>query len=75
MRPIEVLDKLYESGELMHLAKSGLLSTSVLIYRKIYHAYEFQLLNGVSKEQAKTDISGVFGMSERQISRVISKLK
>ena len=75
MRPIDVLDKLYESGELMHLAKSGLLSTSVLIYRKIYHAYEFQLLNGVGKEQAKTDISGVFGMSERQISRVISKLK
>ena len=75
MRPIEVLDKLYDSGELMHLAKSGLLSTSILIYRKIYHAYNFQLLNGVAKTQAITDVADVFGVSESMVYKILKKLR
>ena len=75
MRAIDVLDELHDNGKLIELAKAGLVSTSILVYRKIYHAYEFQILNGVAKTQAITDVSDVFGMSERMIYRVINKLK
>lgn len=75
MRPIDVLDKLYESGELMELAKSGLLSTSVLIYRKIFHAYNFQIKNEVSKMQAVTDVADVFGVSESMVYKILKKLR
>lgn len=75
MRPIDVLDKLYESGELMELAKSGLLSTSVLIYRKIFHAYNFQINNEVNKMQAVTDVADVFGVSESMVYKILKKLR
>jgi hypothetical protein len=75
MRAIDVLDELHENGKLIELAKAGLVSTSILIYRKVYHAYEFQLLNGVKKTQAITDIGDVFGISERMVYRIINKLK
>lgn len=75
MRPIDVLDELYENGKLMELAKAGLLSTSILIYRKIFHSYHFQRENGVSKMQAVTDVADVFGVSERMVYNVLKKLK
>ena len=75
MRAIEVLDKLHDSGDLIELAKAGLVSTSILIYRKVYHAYNFQLLNGVAKTQAITDVSDVFGISERMTYRILKKFK
>ena len=75
MRAIEVLDKLHDSGDLIELAKAGLVSTSILLYRKVYHAYQFQLLNGVKKTQAITDIGDVFGISERMVYRIINKFK
>lgn len=75
MKTIEVLDELHESGKLIELAKAGLVSTSILIYRKVYHAYNFQLLNGVMKTQAITDVSDVFGISERMTYRILKKFK
>lgn len=75
MRTIEVLDKLYDSGELLDLAKSGLISTSVLLYRKIYHAYFFQLENNVSKMQAITDVADVFGVSESMVYKILKRLR
>jgi len=75
MKAIEVLDELHDNGKLIELAKAGLVSTSILIYRKVYHAYNFQLLNGVAKTQAITDVSDVFGISERMTYRILKKFK
>ena len=74
MKPIQVLDELYENGKLMELAKSGLLSTSILIYRKIYHAFHFQIEKGVNKTQAISDVADVFGVSDRTVYNVLKKL-
>jgi len=74
-KAIDILDKLYESGDLYELAKSGLIATNVLISRKIFKAYEFQLLNGVGRAQAITDVGDVFGVSDRTVYRVINKFK
>ena len=75
MKTIDVLDELHENGKLIELAKAGLLSTSILIYRKVYHAYNFQLVNGVAKTQAIKDVSDVFGISERMTYRILKKFK
>ena len=74
MKPIQVLDELYENGKLMELAKSGLLSTSILIYRKIYHAFYYQIEQGVNKTQAITDVADVFGVSDRTVYNVLKRL-
>lgn len=73
-KPIEVLDELHENGKLMELAKAGLVSTSILVYRKIYHAYYFQRNNGVKKTQAITDVADVFGVSDRMVYNVLKRL-
>ena len=71
---IDTLDKLYDSGDLNDLLRSGLISVNVLIWYKIYKAFTFQLDNGVKKTQAITDVADVFGVSERVVYRVIEKL-
>lgn len=71
---IDTLDKLYDSGDLRDLLQSGLISVNVLIWYKIYKAFIFQIENGVKKSQAITDVSDVFGVSERVVYRVIERL-
>lgn len=71
---IDTLDKLYDSGDLNDLLKSGLISVNVLIWYKIYKSYIFQLDNGVKKTQAITDVSDVFGVSESTVYRIIERL-
>ena len=71
---IDTLDKLYDSGDLNDLLKSGLISVNVLIWYKIYKSFTFQLENGVKKSQAITDVADVFGVSDRVVYRVIEKL-
>lgn len=72
---IHLLDKLHASGDLRTLAETGLISLSVLNYRKIYHAYMAQIEKGVKSQQAVTDVSDVFSVSERTVYKVIEKLK
>ena len=72
---IEILDKLNDSGELSSLIRGGLVSVNVLLWYKIYKAYVFQIEKGVKKTQAITDISDVFGVSERIVYRVIAKFE
>lgn len=71
---IDTLDKLYDSGDLNDLLKSGLISVNVLIWYKIYKSFTFQLDNGVKKTQAITDVSDVFGVSESTVYRIIERL-
>lgn len=72
---IDTLERLHDSGELRELIKGGLVSINVLMWYKIYKAYTFQMGNGVKKTQAITDISDVFGVSERIVYRVIAKFE
>lgn len=71
---IDTLDKLYDSGDLNDLLKSGLISVNVLIWYKIYKSFTFQIDNGVKKSQAITDVSDVFGVSESTVYRIIERL-
>lgn len=72
---IELLDKLHDNGELLELVNSGLVSTSVITWRKIYHAYNLQINKGVKKTQAITDIGDVFGVSEKTVYLVLKRFK
>ena len=72
---IELLDKLHDSGELRELVHSGLVSPNVITWRKIYHAYNLQILKGVKKTQAITDIGDVFGVSEKTVYLVLRRFK
>lgn len=75
MEMIKILDKLHETGELRDLVLSGLISPNVLIQRKIFHAYNLQIDNGVSKMQSVVDVSTVFCVSERMVYRVLKRFK
>lgn len=72
---IELLDRLHDSGELRDLVHSGLVSPSVIKWRKIYHAYNLQINKGVKKTQAITDIGDVFDVSEKTVYLVLKKFK
>lgn len=71
---IKILDDLHESGKLRPMVNSGLVSLNVIEWRKIYHSYKLQLINGSTKFNAVKEVSGVFDKSERQIYRILKKL-
>lgn len=73
--PIQVLDRLHDSGDLEAMVKSGLISVSVILWRKIFHAYESRILEGETESQSVTDISDTFGVSERTVYRTLNRLK
>lgn len=72
---IEVLDRLYDSGELKQLLDAGLISINVIVWRKIYHAYNLRLSQGVPSLQAISDTADVFRISDRSVYRTIERLK
>jgi len=72
---IDVLDKLYESGDLRTLVNAGIVSTSVLNYRKIYHAYTERIESGRKKMEALDDISFVFDTSYVTIYKVLKIMR
>lgn len=75
MMTIDVIDKLYESGDLRSLVVSGIIDPSVLEHRKIYHAfYKYKESNGVTNVKAAKDVGAVFGVSDRTVYRVLSRM-
>lgn len=72
---IEILDKLYKTGELRSLVLSGIVSVNVLEWRKIYHLHNERIKKGSSKMTALSETSEVFNISERSVYRIIEKLK
>jgi len=72
---IKLLEKLHDSGELHDLLRSGLISVNVLTWFKIYKSFKFQMEKGVKKTQAITDVSDVFGVSERIVYRIIKRFE
>lgn len=69
----KTLDNLYESGELATLFKCGLISSSVILWYKIYSIYIFQIDKGVKKSQVITEVADTFGISESLVYRVIKR--
>ena len=72
---INILDKLHNTGELRNLVQSGLVSSNVILWRKIYHCYESEMLKGHVKTQAVENVSIVFGVDTRTVYRVIKRMR
>lgn len=72
---INILDKLHESGELRNLVHSGLISPNVILWRKIYHSYQLEILKGHVKTQAVENVSIVFGVDTRTVYRILKRMK
>ena len=71
----EILDRLHNTGELRNLVSSGLVSSNVILWRKIYHGYESEILKGHVKTQAVENVSIVFGVDTRTVYRVIKRMR
>lgn len=72
---IEIIDELYDSGKLRNLVQSGLVSDNIILWRKIYHSYENEILKGHNKTQAVENVSIVFCVDTRTVYRVIKRMK
>lgn len=73
-RQIDLLDDLYNSGELKALVKGGLIQTSILMYRNIFHAFEFRYEATGSKMQAMEEVAMNFRVSVSLVEKVRRKL-
>ena len=72
---IDLIDELYESGELRPLMRCGIISPQILSYRKIYHAYQERIDSGRKKMEANDDVCFVFNVSQRQVYRVLEIMR
>ena len=75
MKTIELVDKLYESGDLKQLVDHGLVSVNIYEWRKIYKSYLNRLEAGRSKLHAKQDVSDTFDVSLKTVYRVVSRME
>jgi len=67
MRIIDQLDKLEADGTLALFVSAGLVSPSVIIWRKAYHFYTAEVLRTASKMQAVSNTCDEFSLSERMV--------
>lgn len=74
-KAIDIIDELHDSGGLRNLVQSGLVSSNVILWRKIYHCYESEILKGHVKTQAVENVSIVFSVDTRTVYRVIKRMR
>lgn len=72
---IELIDKLHDSGELLHLIKSGFISPNVLTYRKVYHWYSIRIEDGRTKTEAIDDVCFMSGYGQRSVYNILKVMK
>lgn len=76
---IEMLNRLYESGDLDKLVKAGLMSPSVLMHRNLYNSYisRVQALALTAKPcaNARNETAKNFGVSVSTVERVVRTLR
>lgn len=72
---IDELNELYLNGKLKKLIDSGIISSSVYLWRNIFNAYNFRLQASGSKIQAMNDVSLNFGVSMSTIRKVRRKFE
>jgi hypothetical protein len=71
---IDILDDLYHSGDLKHLVNEGTIQSSILMYRNIYHAFNFRHDATGSKMQAMKEVALNFNISVSLVEKVRRKL-
>lgn len=72
---IEVIDRLYESGDLRSLIHSGLVDPAVLEWRKIFHAYNKRVKeDGVKRSKAANDIASVFNVNRSTVYNILKRM-
>jgi len=75
VKTIEIVDRLYESGDLRLLMSSGLIDPAVLKWRKIYHAYYKHLKEDkVKKRKCAEDIGCIFDCSFKTVYNVLNRM-
>lgn len=76
---IEMLNRLYESGDLDKLVKAGLMSPSVLRDRNLYNSYSARLqalaLTDKPCTNARNETAKNFNVSESTVERVVRTLR
>lgn len=68
-----ILDKMYEDGTLKKLVRAGLISSSLMMYRNLIHAYNYSLERTQSKMQSMNDVAQNFGVSVETVRFVRKK--
>jgi hypothetical protein len=71
---IQLIDKLYESGELRPLIEAGLISPNVLNWRKVYNTYQSLIKNGSKEMQAKEGAADTHNIGVRSVYRILEFL-
>lgn len=72
---IEIIDRLKESGDLDYLLRAGLLSPTVLVWRKIYHTYQSRLEAGEKKMKAMQQTCETWDVSKSTCYRALNAMK
>lgn len=70
---LKTLDKMYENGDLKQLVNGGLISSSLIMWRNLMHAYLFALERTNSKMQSMNDVAQNFGVSVETVRAVRKK--
>ncbi len=67
---IELLDRLYGSGELKKLVSAGIVSPRWLVWRNMFHAFNQRLESTKSRIKAMEDVSENFNVSRSLVEKV-----
>ena len=73
-KPIELIDELYHSGMLKELVKKGIVSSNILIWRNVIHAYEFRYEATKSVMQSMEEVATNFNISIESVRQIRRKL-
>lgn len=71
---IDELEEMFKSGQLHRLVKLKIISSDKIVWRNLYHAFNFRMETTGSKMQAYSDVSINFDMSEDHVRYIIRTL-
>jgi predicted RNA-binding protein len=74
MATIELIEKLYNNGELRKLIECGLITVNVLSWRKVYNTHHHLIREGYPKHKSKELTAEIHNMSERSVYRILTFL-
>lgn len=67
---IEIVDRLYNQGDLKKLVSEEIVSPRWLVWRNIFHAFNQRLESTGSKMQAMEEVSENFNVSRSLVEKV-----
>jgi hypothetical protein len=72
---IDLLDKLHESGDLKLLFQSGMVSSKVILQRRIYHTYKSRTEFNSKNHKAVKETAGVHNVSTNTVYKIIRSMQ